>query len=353
MPRIGFQRANSTSWEPRANRSPRNRDSRILSRPSLAAAILALGLVVKPGLVVCQEEVRAGALTFVHWPGQQRAAAALIEAVTPPPPMPGLSPDILSQGEVIVLLAPNRAVFDSLAPGVPDWSGGIAFPEGDRIVLPMFAPRAGGLPLPVVLRHELAHVALSRYLGSAVPRWFHEGYAQLASGSWGAKNAWTLRLHIAVGRTPSLESLSLEFRSGRITADQAYMLSYTAVEYLQRLGGSRGFARLLQAWKETGDLDIAIRRTYGLTLGQFERMWRRDVARRFGWLLVLAQTAVYWTLLTIILLVMGYWKRRRDRHKLAALEAASRERELAEEASGEFGETGYSESVIDEAERTG
>jgi len=266
--------------------------------------------------------------------------------------MPGLSPDILSQGEIIVLLAPNRAVFDSLAPGVPDWSGGITFPEGDRIVLPMFAPRAGGLPLPVVLRHELAHVALSRYLGSAVPRWFHEGYAQLASGSWGARNAWTLRLHIAVGRTPSLESLGLDFRTGRLSADQAYMLSYTAVEYLQRLGGSRGFARLLQAWKETGDLDVAIRRTYGLTLGQFERMWRRDVARRFGWLLVLAQTAVYWTLLTIILLVMGYWKRRRDRRKLAALEAASRERELAEEASGEISETGYIGSMIDEGERT-
>ncbi len=266
--------------------------------------------------------------------------------------MPGLPSDILSRGEIIVFLAPNRAVFDSLAPGVPDWSGGITYPDGDRIVLPTFAPRAGGLPLPVVLRHELAHVALSRYLGSGVPRWFHEGYAQLASGSWGARNAWTLRLHIVLGRTPSLESLSLDFRSGRIGADQAYMLSYTAVEYLQRLGGSRGFARLLQAWKEEGDLDLAIRQTYGLTLGQFERMWRRDVARRFGWLLVLAQTAVYWTLLTIILLVMGYWKKRRDKRKLAALEMASREEVLAGEIPEGTGEVGYIDSMIDEGERT-
>ncbi len=319
-------------------------------RLSAVCVILALAPAGTPGSPKSQEETRVGALTFVYWPGQQRAAAALARTVEPIPPMPGLPSDILTRGEIIVYVAPNRAVFDSLAPGVPDWSGGITFPEGERIVLPTFAPRAGGLPLPVVLRHELAHVALSRYLGSGVPHWFHEGYAQLASGSWGARNAWTLRLNIAVGRTPSLESLSLDFRTGRIAADQAYMLSYTAVEYLQRLGGARGFARLLQAWKEAGDLDLAIRRTYGLTLGQFERMWRRDVARRFGWLLVLAQTAVYWTLLTIILLVMGYWKRRRDKRKLAALEAASREEELAGETPGGTGEAGYIGSVIDEVE---
>jgi hypothetical protein len=335
----------------RRNLSLAHRGCTSLRGLGLTTVLLSLTLAGLPGVLRSQEELRAGALTFVHWPGQERAAAALADAVTASPPMPGLSPDILSGGEILVFLAPNRAVFDSLAPGVPDWSGGITFPEGDRIILPVFAPRAGGLPLPVVLRHELAHVALSRYLGSGVPRWFHEGYAQLASGSWGASNAWTLRLHIAVGRTPSLESLSLDFRTGRIAADQAYMLSYTAVEYLQRLGGSRGFARLLQSWKETGDIDVAIRRTYGLTLGQFERMWRRDVARRFGWLLVLAQTAVYWTLLTIILLVMGYWKRRRDKRKLAALVAVAREEELAEEIWARTGETGYIGSQIDEAER--
>jgi hypothetical protein len=265
--------------------------------------------------------------------------------------MPGLPPDILARGEITVFLAPDGAVFDSLAPGVPDWSGGITFPEGDRIVLPTFAPRAGGQPLPVVLRHELAHIALTRYLGSGVPRWFHEGYAQLASGSWGAKNAWTLRLNILVGRNPSLESISLDFRSGRVEADQAYMLSYTAVEYLQRLGGTRGFTRLLEAWKQQGDLDLGIRRTYGLTLGQFERMWRRDVARRFGWLLVVTQTAFYWTALTILLLVMGYWKRRRDRQKLAALEAASRETDLAGDGTEGIGEASYSDILIDEGAR--
>ena len=129
------------------------------------------------------------------------------------------------------------------------------------------------------------------------------------------------------------------------------MLSYTAVEYLYRLGGARGFARLLEAWRAQGDLDAAIRRTYGLTLGQFERMWRRDVGRRFGWLLVLAQTAVYWTLLTILLLVMGYWKKRRDKRKLAALEAASREGIPSGDDWAETSEEDYIGPVIDGGQR--
>ncbi len=276
-----------------------------------------------------------------------------MSAVERAPPLPGLPSDILSDGEILIYLAPDQAAFDSLAPGVPDWSGAIAFAEGDRIVLPTFAPRAGGVPLPTVLRHELAHVALNRHLGAGAPRWFHEGYAQLASRSWGARNAWTLRFAILIGRTPSLESLSLDFRTGRIDAEQAYMLSYTAVEYLYRLGGTRGFTRLLEAWREQGDLDAAIRRTYGVTLGQFERMWRQDVGRRFGWLLVLAQTTVYWTLLTILLLVMGYWKKRRDKRKLAAMDAVSREGLPSGDGWTETGEEDYIDPVIDGGQRNG
>ncbi len=302
-----------------------------------------------------QGQVRVGGVSLHYWPGQRAAAEALAAGLAPPLRMPGLPDDILAADAVTVYLAPDPETFDSLAPGVPDWSGGIAFPEGDEIVLPVFAPRVGGVPLPVVLRHELAHVALGRYLGARVPRWFHEGYAQLASGSWGSQDAWALRVAILLGELPSLESLNLEFRGGRVRADHAYLLSYTAVDHLYRMGGTTGFTRLLERWREVGQLDMAMRRTYGLTLSQFERTWRREVGRRFGWLLVLTQTIVFWTILTILLLILGYWKRRRTRRKLVALEAAVAAAEaeaLARAASDR--EAGLAEDgVIDGLERPG
>jgi hypothetical protein len=305
----------------------RERRRSLLAKAKLACLAITLATLGVVGIArpAPQEEIPSGNLRFVFWPGQRGAADALSEAARDFPPMPGLPRDILAGEQLTIYLAPNQSAFDSLAPGAPDWSGGIAFPEGDQIVLPTFAPRAGGRSLVTVLRHELAHVALGRYLGPRVPQWFHEGYAQLASGSWRAGDAWTLRFAIMMGRLPSLQSLDLDFRRGSLQADHAYLLSYTAVEYLYRLGGPNGFTRLLERWRETSSLDRAVRRTYGLTLSQVEKMWRRDVSRRFGWLLVLTQTAVYWTSLTILLLVMGYWKRQRTRRKLMALEAAAQD----------------------------
>ncbi len=324
--------------------------------PSLTLLLLLLGAAhpAQAGQVPPQGEIRTGSLVFRFWPGQEAAAEALAGSVAGTRALPGLPPDILDTGEIVVYLAPDEATYDSLAPGAPDWSGGLAFPEGDRIILPTFGPRAGGRPLATVLRHELAHVGLARQLGSAVPRWFHEGYAQLASGSWNAGNAWALRIAILQGRLESLESLSLDFARGRVSADHAYLLSYTAVEFLYRLGGAEGFARLLERWREMGSLDPALRRTYGLTLGQFERLWRRDVGRRFGWLLVLAQAAVFWTVLTILLLILGYWKKRRTRQKLVALEAAvaAREANALLEATAEGGPAGRGPDVIDGVSRS-
>lgn len=271
-------------------------------------------------------------------------AQALAAAVQTAPAMPGLPADVLAAGEIVVLLPPDRDTFESLAPGAPDWSAGLAFPEGDRIVLPTFDYRAGA-QLVTVLRHEIAHVALGRYLGPVAPRWFHEGYAQFAAGSWRAENAWSLRVAILLGRFPTLQSLSLNFPRNRLSAEHAYLLSYTVVEFLHRLGGPDGFAALLERWRATGDLDRALRTTYGITLSQFERLWRQDVSGRFGWLLVLGQTAMYWTLLTILLLVMGYFKKRRNRLKLAALEAAA--------PPLEYGEGDDNQSVIDAEEPSG
>ncbi len=69
------------------------------------------------------------------------------------------------------------------------------------------------------------------------------------------------------------------------------------------------------------NLDAALRRTYGITFDQFERLWRKDVRGQYGWLLLVTQTAVFWSILAILLVTLGYWNKQRNRLKLAALEA--------------------------------
>jgi hypothetical protein len=104
----------------------------------------------------------------------------------------------------------------------------------------------------------------------------------------------------------------------------AYLLSATAVDYLRRRGGERGMTLLFANWRREKDLERALRTTFGITLGQFEDEWRRDVRNRYGWLAMLGSMAIVWLLATALVLAAWIPRRRRNRRKLAAMDAEER-----------------------------
>jgi hypothetical protein len=281
---------------------------------ALAAALLAGG-----GLI------RQGPLAFRYWPGGEplaRHVASLARGFTR---LPGLPADVLEHGPAIeVDLAPDPARWDSLTGGgVPDWGAGVAVPGQGRIVLPAFSSRAQAYQFGEVLRHELAHIALHRFLApAAIPRWFDEGYATWASGGLDWQSAWLLRMAFLLHRAPSFGSLELDWPAAEGDARLAYILSASAVSLLAERAGPRGLDVLLAAWRRTGSLDAAVRDAFGITLGQFEVEWRREVGRRYGWALLLSDTLVFWLLVSPILLLLLLVRRRRDRARLALLRAA-------------------------------
>jgi hypothetical protein len=173
-----------------------------------------------------------------------------------------------------------------------------------------------------VLRHEWVHLALHQYLGGVrVPRWFDEGYAQWASGGWDASEAWRLRVLLALGRAPPLDSLSLAWPRDEASADAAYLLAASAVAFLLGESGARGLALFLGRWREDGAFEPALRRTFGMTSSQFEEDWRQDVRRRYGWLFVFSHSAVFWMALALVLLGMMRIRQSRNREHLARLRA--------------------------------
>ncbi len=265
-----------------------------------------------------------GAVRIVHAPASAAIARQLADVARGARPLPGLPAEVLDSMPLVhVLLAPDATAWDSLTGGrAPDWGAGVAIPAANRIILPAYASTRGSLEqLPRVLRHELAHVALRRYLDSDPPRWFTEGYAVWAAGQLDTEAAWLLRLAFMLRRAPPLDSLTLDWPRGATDARVAYLLSASVLEYLYDAAGENGLRRFLERWRLSGDLEASLRVTYGLTLGQLERYWGRSVRRRYGWLLFAAQTAVIWAMLST--LVVGLWllRRRRDRHRLERLRA--------------------------------
>jgi len=238
------------------------------------------------------------------------------------PALPGL-PDSLPRG-LSLFIAPDQPSFDSLTGGlVPEWGAGVAIPDLGRIVIPGFGSRrTRGWDEVRVLRHEWAHLGLHQYLpGLQVPQWFDEGYAGWAAGGWNAGEGWRLRVAFAMGKTPPLDSLALAWPRDRASADLAYLLSATAVEYLIRESGERGLRLFLDRWKAEGRFDAAMRGVYGLTLGQFEEDWKVYVRKRYGWLFFLSHSSIFWLTLTFALLVLVRIRRGRDREGLARLRA--------------------------------
>lgn len=270
-----------------------------------------------------QGALTAGPVRLHYWPEQEALATRVAERIPETLAFPGLPPGVLGGG-VDVWLAPTPAHWDSLTGGaVPEWGAGVADPVRGVIVLPTFDwERTPPHTIYTTLRHELAHVALQRWLGAArTPRWFTEGYAQWVAGEWSVDSAWRLRLALLGDRAPALDSLSLEWPIAEADARIAYLLSASAIAYLVDRSGERGLRVLLRRWRESMDFDQAFRATYGLTMGQFEEDWRAWVKRRYGWTVVLGQSAVFWGVAAVLLLILFAIRRRRDRARLARLKA--------------------------------
>jgi hypothetical protein len=285
------------------------------------AALIAALVALLPA-VAQQGAVRSGDVVIRFWPGQERLAQSLL----PPAAafeFAGLPADVLRRGsDVTVFLAPDAARFDSLTGGrTPEWGAGVAFPQSAVIVIPGYvSARAGTHELPRILRHELAHVALQRHLGDArVPRWFTEGYATWSAGQLDADAGWQLRLALATERAPPLDSLTLDWPLLAADARIAYLLSASAVRYLNSLGSATTLERLLDRWAESAVFEASLREVYVFSSPQFERLWRAHVKRRFGWLQILAQTAFIWLVATLLVLALFIIRRRRDRRRLEEL----------------------------------
>ncbi|MDB4949249.1 MAG: hypothetical protein JWM27_1898 [Gemmatimonadetes bacterium] len=274
--------------------------------------------------VRAQEQVAAGGVRVVFWPGQRGRAEEVLAIARQPMRLAGIGRRGAPAGTTI-LLAPDPAAFRRLTDdAAPEWAGGIAIPERREIVLPGWASAREPGGSVQLIRHEVAHLALNAYLGRPVPRWFDEGYAEIASGGLDAESAWKLRVAIAAGKAPPLDSLELGWPEGADRARLAYLLSATAVQYLQQRNGEHGFEVLLASWRERGTLEVALRATFGTTTGHVETEWRDWVRLHYGWMSALTSAAPIGLIITALVLLIWIPRRRKSRRILAEMAAETR-----------------------------
>ncbi|HKO15434.1 MAG TPA: hypothetical protein VJU87_04295 [Gemmatimonadaceae bacterium] len=272
----------------------------------------------------------AGRFTFVYYPQDATLARALLGRSLASDSFPGLP---RPRAHVLVAIAPNAAGFRALVgPQAPEWGAAIAFPNSRRIVIQgSHAGSDAGDPV-VVLRHELAHLALHEYLGDLPPRWFDEGYASYAARELDRNEVLAANLALAIRGMPSLDELDAAFDGSTSNVQAAYALAYQAVGELASLDPHRGLALLFQYWPRAGSLDAALRQGYGITLAGFQQRWQERTRRRYGALALFSDFTLFGVVMLVLVLPLYLARRRRDRHRMEELRAADAAADRAQRA---------------------
>jgi hypothetical protein len=271
------------------------------------------------------EQQRLGDYVVEYPAARPALGPAVIQQLQTMPALPALPAAAPTFGRPVrIILAESDAHFNALTGNaIPEWGAGVADAENGIIVLPGYGGgRAAHSDMRRVLRHELAHIALHRYLEPArIPRWFNEGYARWAAGELDYGAEWRLRVAYALGKAPPLDSLELSWPRATTDAETAYLLSASVIAYLVRSSGVDALQSFLQRWDASNNMEQALASTYGLSVDQLETHWVRDVRKRYGWFAVLAQSAAFMTGASVLMLFLFAIRRRRDRRKRAMLQA--------------------------------
>jgi hypothetical protein len=155
------------------------------------------------------------------------------------------------------------------------WVVGIAQPALNRVVLKQGSVKG----MRRVTRHEVVHLLVARALGKAadrVPRWLQEGAAKYYGDDWSPGDREVLADALRGGHLYSLDELA-EFPTRPDDAAVAYAESYILVQYLASLDPPHGLSQFLVHFRETGEVDRALLRAYGLSQAQVEAGWRQAI----------------------------------------------------------------------------
>ncbi len=281
------------------------------------------------------DEFRAGRFVIAAAPHDATLARSLLTSALASDTFPWLP---RPADTVLVQIAPNRRAFEQLVGATaPEYGSAIAFPLERRIVMQGRSAGSDAGDPRQVLRHELAHLALTEALGALPQRWFQEGYASLAAGEWGREQLLATSVALVWRGVPSLDELEASFGGGAARAASAYALAWRAVAELAALDPERGLTLFFGYWKSQGSFGIAVRDAFGMTEGQFEQQWQHRTRRRYGALALFADFSVAVVALLVMLLPLYLARRRRNRLRLRSMaqaeaQAEQRERESAVEA---------------------
>jgi hypothetical protein len=187
----------------------------------------------------------------------------------------GVRPD----GEVWITIYPSSTEVVEVVAHVPEWAGGVAFPEYSSMIIGV-DPRSRGYAYEVI-PHEMTHLIVGKLTfncqGINLPTWLNEGLAVYAEGPISAGYRTSVMNALEKGSLPELVTLRAGFSAYGDSASLSYAQSGVVVEYLAREYSSATLADLLAAFQQGLKEDAALTEIYGFGTAQLDRVRRSSL----------------------------------------------------------------------------
>jgi hypothetical protein len=194
----------------------------------------------------------------------------------------------------------------------------VADPPADVVIIPGRATRYPYDSLESVVRHEVAHLALTqRARGRPLPRWFQEGVAVSVEAGFGFADQ--ARLLAAVASRPDIADVGRLFAAGtEAEATSAYLLATALVADVRRRHGQHVVGAIAERVGTDVPFDQAFADATGETVAMSTVAAWAGYLRWTRWILALDRLVSTWTLVLLLAAVAFAVQRRRraQRRKL-------------------------------------
>ena len=218
-----------------------------------------------------------------------------------------------------VYIAPTRHDFDTATyGGIPDWGVGVAIPSKNFISVLSPVKEQFDLPFEEVLRHELAHIALSKRVnGFRIPRFMDEGFAMMFAHQWGFGDDIIIAKAQLTGSLLTLAEIDWVNMLNSDEARIAYAQSYQGVKLIFDQFGAETFRDLLDGFAEGKPRDLVFREVLGANFDDFDKIFAKYVSENYHWLMIFTDPIFLWIGAALIIII-GYLlirRRKKDYYK--------------------------------------
>ena len=215
----------------------------------------------------------------LHWySGDQTFAQDLLQAAVKGLDFNRTKSGLVAESPIDLYIYANTNDLKDAILYEPSWTGGLAFPAHDIVILGISQSQLDWGRDSIV--HELTHVLVGHLTFSClggVPTWLNEGLAVYSEGELDAGSQNQLDEAIKDNTLLTIRSMSTGFSEIADKALLSYSQSYSVVKFLIETYGQDNMIQLLTLLRDGVSIDDALTQIYGFDVEGLDNAWRESV----------------------------------------------------------------------------